>query len=589
LAISIFSASAGISGLIDLSALLGPDVTFSIAGAVLIGLGVGFLSGLLGVGGGFLLAPMLNGLLGIPLRIAGPSDLCQIQGTSLSGLIRHSKQGNADMQIALLVLGGTFCGTFCGVELMEHLKSLGDLALASGDFPLVEIVLLFLFLGVLGIIGTAVLIESTRSARKADGGAEAQRKGFFSIIRIPPYVTPVGGSPVSVIVVAYSGLLVGLLQALLGIGGGVLLLPILVYFIGVATHAAVGTSLMIVFAASIVGTFMHALKGNISVLLVAALLVGGTFGSQVGARVSSRIAAHKLRKYFSLLVVLAVGIVGFKLGSIYGLFGSGNQLRVVTYNVLADQGQGQLRTPALMKLLAASRAEIIGLQEVTPQFASKLHSQKWFKQYHCTLKTEDSYVPGGLLILSRLPIEKQSYHQLTSAQGRGVLLAGIKLSGRSICIAVVHLESPLARGPQRRKQLQEVFAHLRAAKSDDAILLGDFNFGQGSPEEATIPESFKDLWLATHQRPTSKKTPALVPAGFTWNIEKNPMARTGSFPGEFSRRLDRILLRSDYWHSRSSRIIGDQPINAKNPQLFPSDHFGLRIVLSNRPQSSGGH
>jgi uncharacterized protein len=302
--------------------LMGPEVKFSIAGAMLIGLGVGFLSGLLGVGGGFLLAPLLNGILGIPLRIAGPSDLCQIQGTSLSGLLRHRKQGNSDTQVAVLILGGTFCGTFVGVSIMEYLKGLGNIVLAGGETPAVEAVLSFLFLGMLVVIGSFVMTEAVRTGRKLKAGAGAgagPRRGLFALIRIPPYVTPTGGSPVPAILVSYAGLLVGVLQALLGIGGGVLLLPILVYLVGVSTHAAVGTSLMIVFGASIVGTLLHALAGNISLPLVLALLLGGTMGSQFGALLSARIESHKLRKYFAFVVVAAMLVISGKLCHMYGL------------------------------------------------------------------------------------------------------------------------------------------------------------------------------------------------------------------------------------------------------------------------------
>ena len=143
-AASLLPVLAAAGGLF--SGLLGPDVHFNVPTAAAIGLGVGFLSGLLGVGGGFLLAPMLNGFLGIPLRIAAPSDLCQIQGTSLSGLLRHRKHGCFDAQVAVLILGGTFCGTAVGVKLIKYLKLQGEVILPGGTYPAAEVVLSFLFL-----------------------------------------------------------------------------------------------------------------------------------------------------------------------------------------------------------------------------------------------------------------------------------------------------------------------------------------------------------------------------------------------------------------------------------------------------------
>ncbi len=313
-----FSCFPALAGAFFPSGLLGPEIEFSVTGALLIGLGVGFLVGLLGVGGGFLMVPLVNGLLLVPLNVVAGSSLCQIQGTSLSGLLRRRRQGNSDPQIAVLILGGTLCGTFAGVEIMEYLKGLGELSLPGGSYPLVEVVLSCLFLVVLVLIGSTVMVEAVRTGRKSAEEKKGPRRGLFARVRIPPYVTPTGGQPVPAVLVAYAGLVVGLLQALLGIGGGVLLLPILIYLVGLATHVAVGTSLMIVFAASIVGTFLHALNGNVSVPLVITLLVGGTLGSQFGALASARLASHKLRKYFALVVAVAVLIVGHKLCRMYG-------------------------------------------------------------------------------------------------------------------------------------------------------------------------------------------------------------------------------------------------------------------------------
>jgi uncharacterized membrane protein YfcA len=304
-----------------LQGCLGPEVEFSLVGAALIGLAVGFLSGLLGVGGGFLLAPLVNGLLQVPFRVTGPSNLCQIQGTSLSGLLRHRRQGNVDVKVALIVLVGTLCGTFAGVNIMEHLKTLGSVNLAGGQYTTVEVVLSFLFLAMLAVIGGTVLVEAVATGRRltrTEDPKEATRRGLFAGVRIPPYVTPIGGEPVPMLLVAGAGVVVGMLQSLLGISG-VLLLPVLVYFVGVSTHAAVGTNLMVVFATSLLGTTLHALAGNISLPLVFMLLAGGTLGSQFGALLSPRIAGHKLRKYFALLVVAAMVMVAGKLAYMYGL------------------------------------------------------------------------------------------------------------------------------------------------------------------------------------------------------------------------------------------------------------------------------
>lgn len=135
-------------------------------------------------------------------------------------------------------------------------------------------------------------------------------------------------------------------------------------------------------------------------------------------------------------------------------------------------------------------------------------------------------------------------------------------------VATTHLESPLAEGPVRGRQLDAIFPRLKDA--DDAVFLGDFNFGDAEPEEKRIDSAYVDLW---------KSLKANDP-GYTWNIETSDMARKGSFPGEKSRRLDRILLRTPLWKAKGIRIIGDQPIPPGKKDLFPSDHFGLVATIA---------
>jgi len=296
-----------------------PEIHFSLWGAVLIGLGVGYLAGMLGVGGGFIANPLLNGVLGIPMAIVSGSSLCQISGTSLSGLLRHRRHGHFDARVAVIVLGGVFCGEEAGVAIIGWLKGLGQVELAGGWFDVSELVLRAAFLLMLVFIGGFVFFESRRAGRlAADGRPEAPR-AWLARVKLPPCVTPVGGQPVSVMLLALVGLPIGLAQGLLGIGGGVLLLPMLVYVVGVSTHAAVGTDLMVVFIGSLWGTFRHAADGNVSLSLAAALLVTSTFGSQLGALTTTRLPAHRLRRYFSLVVAAAALLVAWKLAGMLGL------------------------------------------------------------------------------------------------------------------------------------------------------------------------------------------------------------------------------------------------------------------------------
>ena len=294
------------------------DLGFNVWGAALIGLAVGYLSGMLGVGGGFIANPLLNAVLGVPMPIVSGTSLCQISGSSLSGLLRHRRHGQFDLRIAVLVSGGVFCGEEAGIALMVWLKGLGTVSLAGGIYPLSELALRLAFLGMLLVIGALVFFESGGAAA---GAAEpgAPRRGWLARLRVPPYVAPLGGASVSAPLVALVGVPIGLAQGLLGIGGGVLLLPMLVYVVGVSTHAAVGTSLLMVFPAAVWGCFRHGLEGNVSLSLAAALLVTSTFGSQLGAATATRLPAHRLRKYFSLVAAAAALILAWKLAGMLGL------------------------------------------------------------------------------------------------------------------------------------------------------------------------------------------------------------------------------------------------------------------------------
>ena len=240
------------------------------------------------------------------------------------------------------------------------------------------------------------------------------------------------------------------------------------------------------------------------------------------------------------------------------------QLTFVTYNVLADPVRTKERIPVLLKLLRDADADVIALQEVVPWFTALLAKEDWAKKYQTTtIRPEDA---GGQYILSRHPIQKASNHKLAGPQGRALLVATIKVGERLIDVATTHMESPLESGKARAKQLDAIFPLLKSA---EAVFLGDLNFGDGEPEEKSLDAAFVDVWKS------------LKPAdpGSTWNIETSDMAKKGSFPGEKSRRLDRILIRSRVWKPKEARIIGDQPVVEGKKDLFPSDHFGLIGVL----------
>lgn len=276
------------------------------------------------------------------------------------------------------------------------------------------------------------------------------------------------------------------------------------------------------------------------------------------------------------------------------------KLTLLTYNVLEHREAVEKRLPALFKILDESKADAIALQEVSPWFLDALRKQPWFAKYRLAKPDGDDPVPGGLVLLSKYEIQKAAYTTLPGRLGRGVLTASIRIpvsaarqtdpkepeprpdetrrppapskgSEQALAIATVHLESFLDDGEVRAAQLGIAFELLKEA--GDAVLLGDFNFGDADRwETEALDRTYADLW------PTLKpKDP-----GFTWNIESSGLAKRNSFPDEPSRRLDRILVRSQTWRPSDVRIVGDRPVEPGRKDLFPSDHFGVVGTLERK-------
>jgi endonuclease/exonuclease/phosphatase family metal-dependent hydrolase len=246
------------------------------------------------------------------------------------------------------------------------------------------------------------------------------------------------------------------------------------------------------------------------------------------------------------------------------------RLRVLTYNVLADPVEVEARIPRLLDVMREQNPDLLALQEVAPWFVELLERDGWLRDYQAARIDGEIALPNGQMILSRFPIVGSRARRLSGRQGRTVLVSEVELAdGDAIVLATTHMESLLEDGPTRAKQLDEIFADV-AKETAPTLVLGDLNFGDGEqPDTAHLDPAFVDVWTRLHPG---------VP-GFTWNIERSPMAKAGSFVGEPSRRLDRILLRGDTWVPSTISIIGDRSVR-DHPWLFPSDHFGLVAQLS---------
>ncbi len=279
-------------------------------GALAIGLGIGALTGMFGVGGGFLVTPLLNVLLGVPMPFAVGTGLLQVLGTTSSGIYLRRKSGLMDLKLAVTLFGGNTVGVWLGAETLNSLKRAAEVHVRGQVVAAADLYTLIIYVVLLAGIAAYMLYDTGRKAPPPEG-----ERSPFARVRIPPYTTyeSLPGHPLSIPALSYFGLVLGYLTGLLGVGGGVVLLPALVYLLGLRTHAAAATSLVMVWFSAAIAVVSHTLAGNTRLDLAIPLLVGGTLGVQVGVAIADRTGAARLRRYFAWVVVLAVMVVGWKL------------------------------------------------------------------------------------------------------------------------------------------------------------------------------------------------------------------------------------------------------------------------------------
>lgn len=275
---------------------------------------IGFLSGFFGIGGGALITPILHIFFGIPFPIGIGSTLSQTTGTAFSAALRYWQFGDVDARLALMVVGGNFVGIEIGVHLLGRLSELGAVNLGNRSIPAIQFYLQWIFFGLLTVIAVLILAESVL-IRRDKSGEFRQRFGFLQRIPIPPYVSLAhsGVERISLVVVTYSAFFSGILTGLLGIGGGVISVPLLIYGYGVGTHTAIGTGVLIVFFSSAYGTVTHAIRGNVDLWLVVPLLTGSTISAQLGAMTSRKVPGSSIRFCFAFIVLLVAGLILFNL------------------------------------------------------------------------------------------------------------------------------------------------------------------------------------------------------------------------------------------------------------------------------------
>ncbi|MET3662886.1 sulfite exporter TauE/SafE family protein [Aquamicrobium ahrensii] len=265
------------------------------------GAAVGFLSGLFGVGGGFLITPLLI-FYNIPPAIAVATGANQVIGSSFSGAMSHMKRGTLDFKLGFMLLAGGIVGSTAGVYVFSLLRSLGQL----------DLFISLLYVILLGSVGGLMLVESVNSLRAARGGAPTglKRPGQHNWIHRLPLKMRFRTSKlfVSVIPVLGIGAIIGFLSSIMGVGGGFIMVPALIYLLRVPTNVVVGTSLFQIIFTSAYTTLVHATTNfTVDIVLAMLLMVGGVAGAQYGVKAGQKLRGEQLRALLALMV-LAVAL-----------------------------------------------------------------------------------------------------------------------------------------------------------------------------------------------------------------------------------------------------------------------------------------
>lgn len=276
---------------------------------LLLGLGglAGILSGIFGIGGGFLLTPLLI-FIGVPPAVAVATSANQIVASSMSGFLAHLRRMNVDVKMGAYLLVGGFIGSTVGVWIFAWLKSLGQL----------DLVISLTYVIFLGFVGSVMGIESIRTISHQKKGApvESTDKHWLRDLPLPFQVHfPRSNITISAILPIIIGIGAGILVSLMGIGGGFIMIPAMIYLLGMPTNIVVGTSLFqTIFTTANVTVLQAMTTKAVDVVLALILIIGAVVGAQLGTRIGMRIPAEKLRGLLALIVLavcikLALGLI----------------------------------------------------------------------------------------------------------------------------------------------------------------------------------------------------------------------------------------------------------------------------------------
>ncbi len=277
-----------------------PIAEVSVNVFLLFGLGglVGVLSGMFGVGGGFLITPLLF-FMGIPPAVAVATGANQIVASSVSGVLAHLKRKTVDLRMGTVLLGGGLVGAALGVYVFNLLKQVGQ----------VDLLVRLCYVVFLGIIGSLMFVESLRALRRSKKGGPPKRRHHGWVHGLPLKMRfRTSGLYISAIPPVMVGLSVGVLSAIMGVGGGFILVPAMIYLLGMPTKVVVGTSLFQIIFVTAFTTMLHAVTNyTVDILLALVLLIGGVIGAQFGTAFGTRLKAEQLRILLASLVLLVCG------------------------------------------------------------------------------------------------------------------------------------------------------------------------------------------------------------------------------------------------------------------------------------------
>lgn len=300
-----------------------PIAEMSVNIFVLFGMGaaVGFLSGMFGVGGGFLMTPLLI-FYNIPPAVAVATEANQIVASSFSGALAHLRKGTVDIKLGIMLLIGGLIGSTLGVYIFGLLRSVGQL----------DLIISIMYVVFLGSVGSLMTIESLNAIRKARGGAAppSKRPNHDSWIHKLPLKMKFRKSKLylSVIPVITLGALIGILAAIMGVGGGFIMVPAMIYLLRVPTNVVIGTSLFqIIFVTAYTTVIQASANQTVDIVLALILMIGGVIGAQFGAAAGHKLKGEQLRALLGLMVLGVCLRLGYDLvatpSELFNMIGAG--------------------------------------------------------------------------------------------------------------------------------------------------------------------------------------------------------------------------------------------------------------------------